>query len=80
MIALADVFSRICDQEMERIIAWLLRRGWKMEKIRKLKRSYFRRLARTISPEPEELIRGVIDVYNVFLNVENENGGSFFGT
>ena len=80
MVALADVFSKVCEGEMERIIAWLLRRKWSMERIRKLKRSYFRRLARTLSPGPEELIKGAIDVYNVFLNVENENGGSFFGT
>ena len=49
-----------------------------MDRIRKLKRGYFRRLGLTSSPDPTTLIKGVMDVYNVFLNVENENGGCFF--
>ena len=71
MTALADNFSRLRVHEMERVIADLLRRGYSMDEIRKLRRSYFRRRARVHRPDPKTLIKGFVDLMNVFASVDD---------
>ena len=65
---------------MDAIVDHCLASGMTLDDVGKLRRSYFRRRARTHCPNPETLIRSVFDLYNVFKDLKDpeRNGASFF--
>ena len=80
MKALADTFSRLLPGEMDAIVDHCIASGMSLDDVGNLRRSYFRRRARTHCPAPETLIRSVFDLYNVFKDLKDpeRNGASFF--
>lgn len=78
--AVSDAVFKIMDGERQRLIAHL---GTFMspEAIAALNRKYFRRRSRCIVPEPETIIRDLVDVYNLFVDMDDPSrpGTKFLG-
>ena len=68
--AVSDAVFKIFDGERERLIAHLAT-FMSPESIAALNRKYFRRRCRFLVPAPETIIRDLLDVFNLFVDMDD---------